>query len=538
MKALLPANWRNGFLQLLGWVAAGWMLLSMWPGATRWLPPLPIAWAHTDTRPAAATPFVTPLAGEPTAAAAWATSVASATMAPATDAGADLASGGRVYTTQAGDSLAALAARFAVAPEAIRRMDGKPLPRQGFLPPGLELWLPPEGAHGETPAYRVLPDSEVVYSPSTVDFDPLAFTRAAGGALATYHEYLPTPGTLSGGELVAYIARNYSINPRLLLALLEYRGHWLTGQPDEAIQANPLQRPLEEGRQSERLSQALIWAAEQLSIGYYGWREGRLLEIAFPDGQRRRLEPSLNAGTVALMYLFAQWLPPAAWEQALSPTRADGFPAFYAALLGDPWERARWAEPLYPPDLQQPPFILPFARGQWWSLSSGPHGAYGPVGSLAALDLAPAHEGGKRCRVSRYWALAVADGVVVRSEPGIVVLDLDGDGREQTGWNVLYLHLSSEERAVRVGDRVRQGDPLGHPSCEGGVSTGTHVHLARKYNGEWMAADGPVPFNLGGWIAQAGAKPYEGRLVRGDEVVVASPLGLPTALITRGPNDP
>ncbi|HNB50598.1 MAG TPA: hypothetical protein PK530_01575, partial [Anaerolineales bacterium] len=48
-----------------------------------------------------------------------------------------------------------------------------------------------------------------------------------------------------------------------------------------------------------------------------------------------------------------------------------------------------------------------------------------------------------------------------------------------------------------------------------------HVHLARKFFGEWIAADGPLPFNLGGWIAQRGEKPYQGTLHRGDEMRTA-----------------
>jgi hypothetical protein len=40
------------------------------------------------------------------------------------------------------------------------------------------------------------------------------------------------------------------------------------------------------------------------------------------------------------------------------------------------------------------------------------------------------------------------------------------------------------------------------------------VHIARKYNGEWIAADGILPFNLEGWIAHQGSQPYLGTLNR------------------------
>jgi murein DD-endopeptidase MepM/ murein hydrolase activator NlpD len=110
---------------------------------------------------------------------------------------------------------------------------------------------------------------------------------------------------------------------------------------------------------------------------------------------------------------------------------------------------------------------------------------------------------------------AVADGPIVRARNGEVVQDLDGDGNEQTGWVVLYMHIHSTDR-VQSGDRLRAGDRIGHPSCEGGVSNGTHVHLARRYNGEWIAADGSLPFDLDGWISAGLGPEYDGTMMRGD----------------------
>jgi hypothetical protein len=80
---------------------------------------------------------------------------------------------------------------------------------------------------------------------------------------------------------------------------------------------------------------------------------------------------------------------------------------------------------------------------------------------------------------------------------------------------------------------VEAGDLIGHPSCEGGIATGTHVHLARKYNGEWILADGPLPFELSGWIAHAGTRPYQGLLVKDDATVVACPCASRETYISR-----
>ena len=62
---------------------------------------------------------------------------------------------------------------------------------------------------------------------------------------------------------------------------------------------------------------------------------------------------------------------------------------------------------------------------------------------------------------------------------------------------------------------------VGYPSCEGGEATGTHVHIARKYNGEWIPADSVLPFNMEGWIVHNGVAAYLGTMIRGDKTITA-----------------
>jgi murein DD-endopeptidase MepM/ murein hydrolase activator NlpD len=102
-----------------------------------------------------------------------------------------------------------------------------------------------------------------------------------------------------------------------------------------------------------------------------------------------------------------------------------------------------------------------------------------------------------------------------------VVQDFDGDGYEQTGWNLLYMHIYYADR-VPVGKTLKTGDLIGHPSCEGGYSSATHLHFARKYNGVWIAADDPeVPFNLDGWTVVSARREYDGWLVKDDKWIEA-----------------
>jgi murein DD-endopeptidase MepM/ murein hydrolase activator NlpD len=116
--------------------------------------------------------------------------------------------------------------------------------------------------------------------------------------------------------------------------------------------------------------------------------------------------------------------------------------------------------------------------------------------------------------------VAAAEGLIVRADRGAVVQDLDGDGSEHTGWTILYMHIRSDQR-VEVGSFLRAGEKIGHPSCEGGFSTGTHLHIARRYNGEWIPADQDLPFNLDGWISAGVGSEYDGFLKRNGQSIEA-----------------
>jgi murein DD-endopeptidase MepM/ murein hydrolase activator NlpD len=434
-----------------------------------------------------------------------------------------------LYYSQAADTLKVVATRFGVAGSEITSPD--PIPETSFINPG-QLLIIPRRLTNTTSSQNILPDSEVVFSPSAANFDVEAFVQEAGGYLNSYQEWHKSTGMKSGAQIVQRVAIENSINPRLLLALLEYHSQWVYSRPAGQEQIDyplGLAQPTAKG-----LYNQLVWAVNQLSTGYYAYREGRLTEIRFSDGVKARLAPDMNAGTAALQHYFAQLYTSPRWLEALNTE--SGLPALHARMFGNPWERAQSVEPLFPPGIEQPSLVLPFNRNWTWSYTGGPHGAWEQEGSYAALDFAPgAKESG--CVETTAWAVAAAAGLVVRTGPGLVVIDLDGDGSEQTGWVLVYLHIAEKGR-VRLGDWVAQGDPVGHPSCEGGFATGTHLHIARKYNGEWVPADGPLAFNLGGWVAKAGLLPYKGTLTRGDVTLTACTCSNYLTFIIRTDDDP
>jgi hypothetical protein len=356
--------------------------------------------------------------------------------------------------------------------------------------------------------YQIIPDSLFVDGPAGLDFDLEGFIKSQPGWLKDYRGQLGD-GPHSGVEIVRLVADNFSVSPRLMLALLEYFAQALSNpnQPDTTYVFGY------KDQFHQGLYLQLVWMANTLNNGYYGWRRGSLTEFEHPDTRIERPDPWQNAATVGLQYVFAQLYSSPLFDQVVGP---GGLAETYAHLFGDPWQDVK---PVIPGSLAQPAFVLPFEPGKGWNYTGGPHTGWGKGEPYAAIDFAP--NGVIACGDSQDWVTAMAGGVIARSDFAEVMLDLDGDGKEQTGWVVFYLHLDNIDR-IAAGVKVKAGDRIGHPSCLGGETTGTHVHVARKYNGEWVLADSPIPFNLEGWVTHDGYDAYIGTLVRYSHTVVAS----------------
>ncbi len=416
------------------------------------------------------------------------------------------------YFAQQGDTLPAVAAHFHSSEREILAANPDLPTGVTTLPAGYPLQVPAYYLPLTGSPFHILPDSEVVNGPGAVGFDTQEEITSHPGFLAALSDYA-NDHQRPAWEVVDIVATEYSIHPRLLLTLLE-AGTGAMTRP-EPSSGEDLTYPL--GYPNERyrgLYRQLLWAAEMLNDGYYGWRTGTLTELELADGRLVRPDPWLNAGTAALHVLLAMQFGQEDFDLQTSP---EGFQQAYRALWGDPFAQAI---EFIPGNLQQSELVLPFLPNRVWDFTGGPHETWGTALPLGALDFAPpAVEGG--CVSSGEWIAAPAAGIITRSEEAIVVLDLGDDGDERTGWAILFFHVGTEGR-VAAGTTLDQGGQIGHPSCEGGRSTGTHFHIARKYNGEWLPAYGPLPFILDGWVAAYGGQPYEGTLTKGSKTISAS----------------
>jgi LasA protease len=431
----------------------------------------------------------------------------------------------REYVVQPGDTMSGIAAAHNVTLDALVAANSQINP--DVISVGQVISLP-EPPSEQTSDFKIIPDSRLVRGPGSDALDVEAFVNQYPG-YARVATDIVDGDVLTATRIIQRASLEFSVDARLLLALLEYKSGWLTNSnPSEDLKTYPLgaqASPL--GFDRNGLYRQITWAADQLNRGYYGWKYGTINTIEFEDGARLAVAPSLNAGTAGVQYLLSRFNRYDVWTQQIS---TEGFYRIYVTYFGDPF--ANVVDPFVPAGIQQPTLTLPFPSGETWFYTGGPHGGWGAGSAWSAIDFAPPDErpdGSSACYISEFWATAVAPGIIARTDEGIVILDLDGDGNETTGWSILYLHMAAQGR-VEARTVVEAGDRIGHPSCEGGFSNGTHMHIARRYNGEWLPADcGACPtdqvkpsFAMGGWsVVGFTGQEYQGYLVNGTDQRVA-----------------
>ncbi|HEY3341644.1 MAG TPA: LysM peptidoglycan-binding domain-containing protein [Anaerolineae bacterium] len=407
------------------------------------------------------------------------------------------------YTVRLGDTLSGIAASTGATVEELQQING--LANANSLKEGqvLQILLP---ITGHAPSIKLIPDSELVDSPTAAKFDMTKFIAVHSGYLMSYTEEVDN-AQMTGPRIVQRVAEQFSVHPRILLALLEYKGGWVDNPSPTGDQLKyPLGYNLTD---QQSLYLQLSWAAARLNEGYYGWRLATRLWVRLNDGTRAYMGDGINAGTAGLQNYLAAISTSAVWQGVLG-TGGNGFIQTYKRLFGDPWQFDLGM--LVPDGLKQPALALPWPKGQTWLYTGGPHAAWGVGSPWGALDFTSWSAYG--CDQLSDWVTAMAAGIVTRSNNGEVVESLDLSGDEHVGWSILYMHISSDDR-IKVGDTLKVGSQIGHPSCEGGVSNGAHTHLVRRYNGEWLNAVSPIPFNVGGWTPVQDSVEYDGALTNG-----------------------
>lgn len=409
------------------------------------------------------------------------------------------------YTVRSGDTLGGIAARNEISVDDLMKLNGLANPHALQIGQVIKipLLVPRVG-----PPDILLPDSEAVYGPGYASFDVGTFAAKMGGYLFFYREKVDGE-TLTGPQVIQLVAERYSVGPRLLLALLEHQGRWVSSG---TVTQNQLSYPMgiQDSGRTGLFLQASI-AANRLNEGYYGRLTGRLTAYRFKDRSRARLAPSVNPGTAAIENMLASV---SSWDNWLYQISPNGFIATYRRLFGEPSAYA--VSPVVPINLKQPTMRLPWNNGNTWYYTGGPHSAWGDWAAWAAIDLTPGDLAGSgSCNPSRDWVISASPGKVIRAEHGRVMVSLGKSNFQGSGWAVMYMHIASGGR-VAPETLVNPGDRIGHASCEGGDADASHLHFARLYNGQWIDPE-TVPFVLSDWRVTSLDQQYDGKMIRGND---------------------
>lgn len=138
---------------------------------------------------------------------------------------------------------------------------------------------------------------------------------------------------------------------------------------------------------------------------------------------------------------------------------------------------------------------LPYATGQSWTLTGGPHES-----ALQAVDLAG---GDGRVLAARGGTLFV----MCSSQKGWLRVAHD------RGYSTDYYHLfdNRTDNGVTVAEGAFLGNIGTDVSC-GGSATGNHVHFSLRQNGAYV---GIAAHNFGKWQIYNGSAPYDGFALHG-----------------------
>jgi LysM repeat protein len=233
------------------------------------------------------------------------------------------------YYVQPGDTLNAIAQQYGITLEALMQANG--LNETSILSVGDLINIPPiETDPIPGTAFKIIPDSELIYGPASVAFDVDSFLSAKGGYLSNYVQ--DVDGTyLTGARIITRVSQNYSVNPRLLIALIEYRSSWVTNPV-------PLNVDYPLGYYDDfyaGLYRQAAWAADNLNRGYYSWRVHALGTLPLNDGTYVPMDPTINAGTAGVQYFFSLFNNRGVWDLDVSQI---GFFQTYNLLFGYPFD--------------------------------------------------------------------------------------------------------------------------------------------------------------------------------------------------------
>ncbi len=274
---------------------------------------------------------------------------------------------------------------------------------------------------------------------------------------------------LPHAELISHVAGETSVSPRLLLALMEQQSGLLSNRkPTKQQWAAPfgtLSSKYGFRAQLEDVSQQLFsaiyqTAPQQLKRTDNAAIDGEIAQHAMARFMEKEASVSGKKATQELVTTYQKLFPDVVFSETIDTTNKAAAP-----MLAPPFELLQLAWPV----------------GQSW-VSGGAHTTTGS-GSypLSSLDF---NDGGYwGDNLSNKWVTSAAPGTVkVHSSCNVEVI-------HGGGWSTQYYHLQNVQ--VSTNQNINRDQRLANYAsnksqalCQGGSSTGPHVHFTLKYNGQ------------------------------------------------------
>ena len=360
---------------------------------------------------------------------------------------------------------------------------------------------PAAAADPALPAENVLSDGQFVYGPNVGDFNLESYLDAKAPYLSAYAD-----------ELYGR-SEYYSINPKIYLTLLELHAQ-LISHPDETRIEDALgMGGADLVSQIDEISSVMIGAFYSHLYTYSALpaAQRKLPPLRARNGSKLSIVPQTNAGTYALVAALAQMEDERDLAGFLDARLPNGFRETYVRLFKDDpaAEEIRINVPGQADYLAAPDGLLqlPYPRGQSWTFG-GVHDSDGGAGDPtltdgSSMDFSPGWPNWND-DTSNMWVVAAASGTATKiSACSFKISHTDG-------WETAYYHL---ENIQRSSGPIDQNDPIGviantleEATCNGGSSTGPHVHFSLKRNGVLVPLNGTP---LSGWYVHSGRWSYD-----------------------------
>ena len=348
---------------------------------------------------------------------------------------------------------------------------------------------------------RILSNGQFVYGPNVGDFSLALYLQ--GNA----------PHLVGLAESLYGRADYFSINPKVYLTLFEVTAH-LLADPDPDRLADPFGLDGDFITQVDRLSETLV-NAYYLHLYTYSQLPAnqRILPgVISRDGVSLAVDPAVNAGSYAIMAGLAKLVNADQLPGLLNVDHPAGFFQTWLRLFPGDDPRDESNHIYHPGEISavgapNELLQLPYPVGESWK-PNGVHDAAGggdgtPFTDGASIDFSPTWPAWNT-DTSNMWVVAAASGTPNRiSSCSFRISHADG-------WATSYYHLDNIQSFsgwINRNDRIGiLANTYAQATCNGGFSTGPHLHFSLRHNGALVSIDGTP---LSGWYVHAGRWNYD-----------------------------